>query len=82
MSSKKRKSTKPGSLHKSQVSVRTFADWETSKAGFMEMDLASHEGGNPKKESSHIPLPSQMYAQAGRKTEQLKAGHRSRPLKL
>jgi hypothetical protein len=45
---KKKKSTKPGILLKNQISVRTFADQETSKVGFMEMDLVSHEGGNPK----------------------------------
>jgi len=44
---KKRKSTKPGSLLKSQISIRTFADWDDAKVGFMEMDLVSHEGGNP-----------------------------------
>jgi len=43
----KRKSTKPGSLLKDQISVRTFADWDDAKVGFMEMDLVSHEGGNP-----------------------------------
>jgi len=47
---KKRKSTKPGSLLKNQISVRTFADWNEAKVGFMEMDLVSHEGGNPKGE--------------------------------
>ncbi len=50
---KKRKSTKPGSLLKNQISVRTFADHETSKVGFMEMDLVSHEGGNPKGEFAY-----------------------------
>ena len=45
---KKKKSAKPDSLLKNQISVRTFADHETSKVGFMEMDLVSHEGGNPK----------------------------------
>ncbi len=44
---KKRKSTKPGSLLKNQISVRTFADWDNAKVGFMEMDLVSHEGGTP-----------------------------------
>jgi len=47
LSLKKRKSTKPGSLLKDQISVRTFADWDDAKVGFMEMDLVSHEGGNP-----------------------------------
>ncbi len=44
---KKRKSTKPGSLLKNQISIRTFADWDDAKVGFMEMDLVAHEGGNP-----------------------------------
>jgi len=43
---KSRKSTKPGTLLKNQIEVRTFADWNKVKVGFMEMDLVSHEGGN------------------------------------
>jgi len=45
---KSRKSTKPGTLLKNQIEVRTFADWNKAKVGFMEMDLVSHEGGNPR----------------------------------
>lgn len=45
---KSRKSTKPGTLLKNQIEVRTFSDWNKAKVGFMEMDLVSHEGGNPK----------------------------------
>ena len=37
--------TKPGSLLKSQIPVRTFADWDEKKAGFLEVDLVGHDGG-------------------------------------
>ena len=39
-------STKPGSLLKSQIPVRTWADWDDARPGFVEIDLVSHDGGN------------------------------------
>lgn len=39
--------TKPGSLLKHQVPIRTFADWDDKQIGFMEIDLVQHDGGNP-----------------------------------
>ncbi len=36
--------TTPGPLHKSQISVRTFAQWENDRPGFVEMDLVAHCG--------------------------------------
>jgi hypothetical protein len=36
--------TRPGSLLKSQIPIRTFADWQEDKAGFMETDLVAHCG--------------------------------------
>lgn len=39
--------TKPGSLLKSQIPVRTWADWDDAVPGFVEIDLVSHDGGNP-----------------------------------
>jgi len=43
---KKRKSfTKPGSLLKHQIPVRTFAQWNENKPGFVEVDLVDHSGG-------------------------------------
>jgi len=43
---KKRKSfTKPGSLLKHQIPVRTFAQWNENRPGFVEMDLVDHSGG-------------------------------------
>jgi hypothetical protein len=37
--------TKPGMLLKSQIPIRTFAQWDEKRAGFLEMDLVSHDGG-------------------------------------
>lgn len=38
--------TKPGSLLKSQIPIRTFADWDEAKPGFLEIDLVAHDGGD------------------------------------
>jgi hypothetical protein len=43
---KGRRATKPGSLLKSQIPIRTWADWDDAKPGFVEVDLVSHDGGN------------------------------------
>ena len=43
---KGRKGTKPGTLLKNQIPVRTFADWDDTKPGFTEVDLVGHDGGN------------------------------------
>jgi hypothetical protein len=43
---KGRRTTKPGSLLKSQIPVRTWADWNDAQPGFVEIDLVSHDGGN------------------------------------
>lgn len=42
-----RSATKPGSLLKSQIPIRTWADWDDARPGFCEIDLVAHEGGNP-----------------------------------
>jgi hypothetical protein len=36
--------TKPGSLLKNSIPIRTFADWEENRPGFLEADLVSHCG--------------------------------------
>jgi transposase InsO family protein len=41
-----RSHTKPGSLLKSQIPIRTWADWNDAAPGFVEIDLVGHEGGN------------------------------------
>ncbi|GLP75709.1 hypothetical protein TUM20983_50160 [Mycobacterium antarcticum] len=43
---KGRATTKPGSLLKSQIPVRTWADWDDGRPGFVEIDLVCHDGGS------------------------------------
>ncbi len=43
---KGRSHTKPGSLLKSQIPIRTWAEWSEDRPGFVEIDLVGHEGGN------------------------------------
>jgi hypothetical protein len=38
--------TKPGTLLKSQIPIRTFSQWDEKRPGFAEIDLVGHEGGN------------------------------------
>lgn len=38
--------TKPGSLLKSQIPIRTWSEWDDAAPGFVEIDLVGHEGGN------------------------------------
>lgn len=43
---KGRAHTKPGSPLKSQIPIRTWAQWDDAAPGFVEIDLVGHEGGN------------------------------------
>jgi hypothetical protein len=36
--------TKPGTLLKDAIAVRTFADWDDARPGFVEIDLVAHCG--------------------------------------
>lgn len=40
--------TKPGSMLKSQIPIRTFSEWNENMPGFLEIDLVGHEGGDPR----------------------------------
>jgi Integrase core domain len=42
--------TKPGSLLKSRIPMRTWADADENTPGYVEIDLVGHEGGNPRGE--------------------------------
>jgi len=42
---KGRATTKPGTLLKHQIPIRTFSDWDDAVPGFLEMDLVGHDGG-------------------------------------
>src|SRR5580658_1832968 len=41
-----RSHTKPGSLLKSQIPIRTWSEWDDAVPGFVEIDLVGHEGGD------------------------------------
>jgi hypothetical protein len=43
--SKSRGFTKPGTLLKDRIPIRTWADWDEDRPGFCEMDLVDHSGG-------------------------------------
>lgn len=40
--------TKPGTLLKRQIPIRTFAQWDDKRPGFGEIDLVQHDGGTNK----------------------------------
>lgn len=44
MSFKGRSTTKPGTLLKHSIPIRTFADWNDDRPGFLEIDLVAHCG--------------------------------------
>jgi hypothetical protein len=62
-----RSCTKPGTLLKSQIQVRTWADWDDAVPGFVEIDLVSHDGGHAAGE--HVwTLTSPTSPRAGPRT--------------
>jgi hypothetical protein len=42
---KGRAHTRPGTLLKHQIPIRTFSDWDEQRPGFVEVDLVAHDGG-------------------------------------
>lgn len=38
--------TKPGSMLKSSIPMKTWAEWNDTEPGFIEIDLVGHEGGD------------------------------------
>ena len=48
-----RSTTKPGTLLKGQIPVRTFADWDDARPGFLEVNLVAHCGESTKGEYLH-----------------------------
>lgn len=44
---KGRSGTKPGTLLKAQIPIRTWAQWDEDEPGFVEIDCVGHEGGDP-----------------------------------
>lgn len=50
---KGRSGTKPGTLLKHQIPIRTYSEWDENRPGFVEVDLVSHEGGDPNGDFAH-----------------------------
>ena len=50
---KGRSGTKPGTLLKGQIPIRTYSEWNENRPGFVEVDLVSHEGGDPSGDFAH-----------------------------
>ncbi|MBC7336634.1 MAG: transposase family protein, partial [Clostridia bacterium] len=46
ISLKGRSGTKPGAFLKHEVPIKTFADWNDTQPGFLEVDLVSHDGSS------------------------------------
>jgi hypothetical protein len=47
---KGRSNTKPGTLLRNQIPIRTFSEWDDLRPGFVEIDLVGHDGGDAKGE--------------------------------
>ena len=47
---KGRSGTKPGSILRRQIPIRTFSEWDDRRPGFCEVDLVAHDGGDPRGE--------------------------------
>ncbi len=45
-----RSNTKPGTLLKNQIPIRTYSEWDEKRPGFVEIDLVGHDGGDAKGE--------------------------------
>lgn len=50
---KARSNTKPGTLLKHQIPIKTFSEWDEARAGFVEIDLVAHNGGDPRGDFMH-----------------------------
>ncbi len=55
--------TKPGTLLKSQIPVRTFSEWNENRVGFFEIDLVGHDGSLVKGDFALLGLDSDSGAE-------------------
>lgn len=58
-----RTTTKPGSLLKHQIPLRTFADWDDERPGFLEIDLVAHGGERSDGEYLHTLVLTDITTQ-------------------
>ena len=73
--SRGRSHTKPGTLLKSQIPIRTWADCDDAVPGFVAIDLVGHEGGkrtpsrrpslcwsrSPRRSTPGFPVPPRWH---------------------
>lgn len=59
---KGRGQTRPGSLLKSQIPMRTFSEWNEKRPGFVEIDLVGHDGGNSSGEYLYTLNVTDVYS--------------------
>lgn len=71
--------TKPGSLLKQMIPIRTFADWDDTRPGFVEVDLVAHCGDSVEGQFIHTLTTTDI---ATGWTECLAVLHRSQYLVL
>ena len=43
-----RSGTKPGTMLKGRIPIKTFSEWDDAAPGFCQADLVGHEGGDPR----------------------------------
>jgi len=48
-----RSSTKPGTLLKSEIPIKSFSEWDDTEPGYLEIDLVAHNGGDPNGEFTY-----------------------------
>lgn len=58
---RRRSHTQPDRLLKSQIPIRTFAQWNEQRPGFAEVDLVGHEGGNASGEFCYTLTLTDVY---------------------
>jgi len=61
-----RSHTKPGSLLKDSIPIRTWAQWDDAVPGFAEIDLVGHEGGNAVGEHAYTLTVIDIATRTGR----------------
>jgi len=55
--------TKPGSLLKRQIPIRTHSQWQDNTPGFIEIDLLSHDGGLARGEFAYTLVLTDIHTQ-------------------
>ena len=53
--------TRPGTLLKRQIPIRTFADWDDARPGFVEVDLVDHSGGQASGEFAQTLTATELH---------------------